>query len=203
MPSSAVPAMSAVSTAIREAFAHFCAAFFSHPAFSQLRYKLQLDPTVDDVRKLCLSCRRNAKGERVLVHFNGHGVPRPTANGEIWLFNKSYTQYIPLSIFDLQAWTGSPSIYVLDCSSAGAIVSAYNQYAETRGPEASVTFADGCASQLWAAAVARLNFSDKRKFSQLPTAACWSGGARPRLQTHRPAAPLPPLTSPRSMRSLF
>lgn len=26
---------------------------------------------MDDVRKLCLSCRRNAKGERVLVHFNG------------------------------------------------------------------------------------------------------------------------------------
>lgn len=77
----------------------------------------------------------------------GHGVPRPTANGEIWLFNKSYTQYIPLSIFDLQAWTGSPSIYVFDCSSAGAIVNAYNQYAETRGPDASGAFADGCGEK--------------------------------------------------------
>ena len=43
------------------------------------RYKLQLDPTVEDVKKLCLSCRRNAKNERVLVHYNGHGVPKPTA----------------------------------------------------------------------------------------------------------------------------
>lgn len=44
------------------------------------RYKLQLDPTVDDVRKLCLSCRRNAKGERVLVHFNGAArLPRHCA----------------------------------------------------------------------------------------------------------------------------
>lgn len=26
--------------------------------------------------------------ERVLFHYNGHGVPRPTPNGEIWVFNK-------------------------------------------------------------------------------------------------------------------
>jgi hypothetical protein len=38
----------------------------------------------------------------VLFHYNGHGVPRPTANGEVWVFNKSYTQYIPMSIYDLQ-----------------------------------------------------------------------------------------------------
>ena len=43
---------------------------------------------MEEVKKLCLSCRRNAKQERVLFHYNGHGVPRPTQNGEIWLFNK-------------------------------------------------------------------------------------------------------------------
>lgn len=37
---------------------------------------------------MCTSLRRNAKEERVLFHYNGHGVPRPTANGEIWVFNK-------------------------------------------------------------------------------------------------------------------
>ena len=37
------------------------------------KYKLQLDPTVEDVKKLCISCRRNAKNERVLLHYNGHG----------------------------------------------------------------------------------------------------------------------------------
>lgn len=56
--------------------------------FSQARYKVQLDPTVDEVRKLCLTCRKYAKTERVLFHYNGHGVPKPTANGEIWVFNK-------------------------------------------------------------------------------------------------------------------
>lgn len=54
----------------------------------QARYKQSLDPTVDEVKKLCTSLRRNAKEERVLFHYNGHGVPRPTVNGEIWVFNK-------------------------------------------------------------------------------------------------------------------
>lgn len=83
------------------------------------RYKLSLDPTVEDVKKLCISLRRNAKDERVLFHYNGHGVPRPTQNGEIWVFNRTYTQYIPLSIYDLQSWMGAPSIFVYDCSNAG------------------------------------------------------------------------------------
>ena len=74
--------------------------------------------------------RRNAKDERVLFHYNGHGVPKPTANGEIWVFNRSYTQYIPLSIYDLQTWMWSPSIYVFDCSNAGMIVEAFQQFAE-------------------------------------------------------------------------
>ncbi|KAF8397161.1 hypothetical protein HHK36_016068 [Tetracentron sinense] len=92
---------------------------------SKARYKLQLDPTVDEVKKLCNTCRKYAKSERVLFHYNGHGVPKPTANGEIWLFNKSYTQYIPLPISDLDSWLKTPSIYVFDCSAAGMIVSAF------------------------------------------------------------------------------
>lgn len=52
------------------------------------RYKQSLDPTVEEVKKLCTSLRRNAKEERVLFHYNGHGVPKPTTNGEIWVFNR-------------------------------------------------------------------------------------------------------------------
>ena len=58
------------------------------------------------------------------------------ANGEIWVFNRSYTQYIPLSLYDLQAWMGSPSIYVYDCSNAGIIVSCFEQFAEQHDREA-------------------------------------------------------------------
>ncbi|XP_039775690.1 regulatory-associated protein of TOR 1-like isoform X2 [Panicum virgatum] len=89
------------------------------------RYKLQLDPTVEEVKKLCNTCRRYARSERVLFHYNGHGVPKPTTNGEIWVFNKSYTQYIPLPITDLDSWLKTPSIYVFDCSAAGIIVKAF------------------------------------------------------------------------------
>lgn len=37
------------------------------------RYKQSLDPTADEVKKLCCSLRRNANHERVLFHYNGHG----------------------------------------------------------------------------------------------------------------------------------
>jgi regulator-associated protein of mTOR len=53
-----------------------------------------------------------------------------SANGEIWVFNRSYTQYIPLSLYDLQSWMGSPSIFVYDCSNAGIIVTCFEQFAE-------------------------------------------------------------------------
>ncbi|XP_015264106.1 PREDICTED: regulatory-associated protein of mTOR [Gekko japonicus] len=106
--------------------------------FVQARYKQSLDPTVDEVKKLCTSLRRNAKEERVLFHYNGHGVPRPTVNGEIWVFNKNYTQYIPLSIYDLQTWMGSPSIFVYDCSNAGLIVKSFKQFALQREQELEV-----------------------------------------------------------------
>ncbi|CAI5969772.1 unnamed protein product, partial [Closterium sp. NIES-64] len=99
-----------------------------HPPSSmppQARYKVQLDPTVEEVKKLCLTCRRNAKAERVLFHYNGHGVPKPTGNGEIWVFNKTYTQYIPLSVYELDSWLATPSIYVFDCSAAGIIINAF------------------------------------------------------------------------------
>ena len=43
-------------------------------------------------------------------------LTRPTPNGELWVFNKDYTQYLPVSLYDIQAWVGSPAIFVYDCS---------------------------------------------------------------------------------------
>nr|XP_007140151.1 hypothetical protein PHAVU_008G088100g [Phaseolus vulgaris]ESW12145.1 hypothetical protein PHAVU_008G088100g [Phaseolus vulgaris] len=106
------------------------------------RYKCQLDPSVDEVKKLCTNCRRYAKRERVLFHYNGHGVPKPTANGEIWVFNKSYTQYIPLSINELDSWLKSPSIYVFDCSAAGMIVNSFIELHEWSASNFSVSQRD-------------------------------------------------------------
>ncbi|GFO38269.1 regulatory-associated protein of mtor [Plakobranchus ocellatus] len=103
------------------------------------RYRQSLDPTVDEVKKLCTSLRRNAKEERVLFHYIGHGVPKPTSNGEIWVFNKTYTQYIPLSLYDLQIWMGSPSIYVFDCSNAGIIIDLFKTFTDQREQEAATS----------------------------------------------------------------
>lgn len=108
------------------------------------RYKLAADPPVEEVKKLCNHCRKNAKSERVLFHYNGHGVPKPTANGEIWLFNKSYTQYIPLSIYELESWLGTPSIYVFDCSAAGMIVNAFIERQEWGSGVSSATAMKDC-----------------------------------------------------------
>ncbi|KAK9696450.1 Target of rapamycin complex 1 subunit kog1 [Basidiobolus ranarum] len=101
------------------------------------RYKLSLDPCIEDVKKLCCSLRKSAKEERVLFHYNGHGVPKPTNSGEIWVFNKNYTQYIPLTLYDLQSWLGSPCMYVYDCSSAGNILLSFNRFAKQRDSEAA------------------------------------------------------------------
>jgi len=54
------------------------------------------------------------------------------------VFPQSYTQYIPLSIYDLQTWMGSPSIYVYDCSHAGIIVDLFKQFSLQREQEAEV-----------------------------------------------------------------
>ena len=56
------------------------------------RYKQYLDPSIDETKRFCISLRRNAKDERVLFHYNGHGVPLPTASGELWVFNKNYVR---------------------------------------------------------------------------------------------------------------
>jgi hypothetical protein len=94
----------------------------SHSNKNSFKYRKALDPTVEDVRGLCLWLRKQARTERILLHYNGHGVPRPTPNGEIWVFDKNHTEYIPLSVSDLRQWVGKPTIVILDCSSAGILI---------------------------------------------------------------------------------
>lgn len=96
------------------------------------RYKQSLDPCVEEVKRLCNTLRRLAKDERILFHYNGHGVPQPTASGEIWVFNRGYTQYIPILLYDLQTWLGAPVVFVYDCNSAGNIVHNFKKFAQKR-----------------------------------------------------------------------
>ncbi|MEM1008557.1 MAG: caspase family protein, partial [Myxococcota bacterium] len=87
-----------------------------------LEFYKALDPTKQDVRSLCLSLRQHARRDRVLFHYNGHGVPLPTKTGEIWVFDEQHTKYIPLLVADVRQWLGKPSIVILDCSSAGILL---------------------------------------------------------------------------------
>ncbi len=90
------------------------------------RYRICADPTLEELRKVCIGLRRAHGGreERLLLHFNGHGVPRPSKSGELWVFNRSFTQYIPVSAYDLHCWLGSPCIMVIDCSHAARVIDA-------------------------------------------------------------------------------
>lgn len=89
---------------------------------SKSKYKQCLDPTSEDLRRICCNLRKQARGDRLLMHYNGHGVPRPTANGELWTFGKNYTFYMPVSVLDIKSWFGEPAIYVIDCSGAGVVL---------------------------------------------------------------------------------
>ncbi|KAG5654155.1 hypothetical protein H0H81_006867 [Sphagnurus paluster] len=109
-------------------------------------YKPILDPSHDDLKRFCQTSRRSAKEEAVLFYYNGHGVPKPTASGELWCFNRDYTQYIPVSLQELQGWLGSPCVYIWDCSAAGHLLNNFNIFAERRDHEVNMMhggYADG------------------------------------------------------------
>ncbi|KNZ76317.1 WD repeat-containing protein mip1 [Termitomyces sp. J132] len=113
---------------------------------AKVGYKPILDPSQDDLKRFCQTARRQAKEEAVLFYYNGHGVPKPTASGELWCFNRDYTQYIPVSLQELQGWLGSPCVYIWDCSAAGHLLNNFNLFAERRDHEVNMMhggYADG------------------------------------------------------------
>ena len=91
-------------------------------ASSKAKFVPHMDPAHEDLRKLCIGLRRKTRNDRALFHYNGHGVPRPTSSGEIWVFNRQYTQYIPVNVADVVGYLGGPSVYLWDVSNAGHIV---------------------------------------------------------------------------------
>ncbi|KAF8808186.1 hypothetical protein BYT27DRAFT_6605724 [Phlegmacium glaucopus] len=104
----------------------------------KIAYKPILDPSLEDLRRFCQTLRKQAKDDAVLFYYNGHGVPKPTASGELWCFNRTYTQYIPVSIQEVQGWLGSPGVYIWDCSAAGHLLQNFNIYAERRDHEVNM-----------------------------------------------------------------
>lgn len=96
-----------------------------------------LDPSSEELQKVCQNIRKMAGSDRVLFHYNGHGVPRPTADGDIWVYGHMYTHYMPISIVEIKKWLGNPAIYVLDYSGAGGLLPFFEiKSDESHGTEA-------------------------------------------------------------------
>lgn len=108
----------------------------------RMKYKPAMDPHVDDAKKYCINLRKQCKDERALFYYNGHGVPKPTPSGEIWVFNKTYTQYIPVSLLDLQSLLGTPTMHIWDCSAAGHIIENFAKFAKKREQEYGAGLSD-------------------------------------------------------------
>ena len=85
---------------------------------SQVNYALCLLPDFDTMRRHIAESRRVARENRVLLYYNGHDVPRPSARGEIWVFNDRCTEYLPVPMAHLESWLGAPAVLVFDCSYA-------------------------------------------------------------------------------------
>lgn len=75
-----------------------------------------------------------------MMHRVSHSpaLTSPVSSLSTFFLFQNYTQYIPLSIYDLQTWMGSPSIFVYDCSNAGIIVKSFKQFALQREQELEV-----------------------------------------------------------------
>ncbi|MBJ6923149.1 hypothetical protein, partial [Vibrio cholerae] len=48
------------------------------------------------------------------------------------VFDKKFTQYEPVLLFDVQSYVGGPAVYVFDCSGAGRCVYWYQRFVELR-----------------------------------------------------------------------
>ncbi|KAI8980557.1 hypothetical protein BD414DRAFT_492558 [Trametes punicea] len=104
----------------------------------KISYKPILDPSKEDLKRFCVTLRKQAMEDAVLFHYNGHGVPKPTPSGELWCFNRNYTQYIPIALQEIQTWLRSPCIFIWDCSAAGNLLSNFVKFAEQRDSDAKL-----------------------------------------------------------------
>ncbi|EGG06627.1 uncharacterized protein MELLADRAFT_36026 [Melampsora larici-populina 98AG31] len=105
------------------------------PPHARVKFKTYPDVYSEEFKKTLIGLRKYSKNDRCLVYYNGHGVPKPTQTGELWVFNKAYTQYIPISIADILSWAGPPSVFIWDCNNAGHIVNAIIQASATKDEE--------------------------------------------------------------------
>ncbi|KAG5476926.1 hypothetical protein LSCM1_05259 [Leishmania martiniquensis] len=81
-----------------------------------------VEASLEVAKSAFVKSRRMARDGRILIHYNGHGMPRATELGEVWVFDKERTHYVPLNITEIAELVDTPAIYIFDCNSAGCLL---------------------------------------------------------------------------------
>eukprot|EP01059_Diplonema_ambulator_P018449 TRINITY_DN3080_c0_g1_i1.p1 TRINITY_DN3080_c0_g1~~TRINITY_DN3080_c0_g1_i1.p1 ORF type:complete len:1259 (+),score=323.65 TRINITY_DN3080_c0_g1_i1:592-4368(+) len=115
---------------------------------SHVKYYVHPDVTKDEVGNMIQVRKQINPGHRVVVHYNGHGVPAPSKQGEIWVFNPEYTQYMPIKGSDLLDWVSCPACIVLDVRRAGLVANQIRATAESCNADVTVLTACGAREDL-------------------------------------------------------
>lgn len=85
--------------------------------YPQYQFKSLNDPCLNSVESAIQEIRQNTEStskSRVLFHYNGHGVLTPSSLGEIWLFNRNYDKYKPVSILSIHVLPVFSSFHGID-----------------------------------------------------------------------------------------
>lgn len=87
------------------------------------KVKICLDPSNTKLLQVCAELSKKKKeNDKILFHYNGHSVPNPSENGEIWMFDENFTLYVPVSMYTIHRALRTKAVYVFDCAKCGNIM---------------------------------------------------------------------------------
>ncbi|KAM0682289.1 hypothetical protein MDAP_002522 [Mitosporidium daphniae] len=77
-------------------------------------------------------CQKDVSRSRLLIHYNGQGMPVITTDGELWAFNATFTQYVPVALSRVIPRL-MPTIWVLDTPWSNRLIPALSAIGPTSG----------------------------------------------------------------------
>ena len=117
------------------------------------------DPTPDHVKSLCTQLRDAAgPSERALLHVCGRGTPRPTSRGELWAFDATFSQYLPVPVTDMWRWASGCDT-LMPAQGSGGAAGISRQGSAGRADAAAAAADDAAAIAAGASTVPGLSFA--------------------------------------------